>query len=171
MIGSFKIAEYEVLTCLEIDAPWITLKWHNLSVLVTGVQGELYEWNLEKSKQITGIIKSDGNTNPDFRDLHREHSRNIFGIGAYENLIFTCGYDRSLVCYNLPQNNIVFNLPTFAGRVTCMAPNSVDPSIIAFGSGDGLIKVWKTASNKSMFDYTTTYQKGFRGEIVYRVPH
>ena len=56
-------------------------------------------------------------------------------------------------------------MPTFAGRVTCMAPNSVDPSILAFGSGDGLIKVWKTASSKSMFEYTTTWQKGFRGDI------
>jgi WD40 repeat protein len=63
----------------------------------------------------------------------------------------------------LTEKDIQFNLPTFAGRVTCMASNSVDPSILALGSGDGLIKVWKTASNKAMFEYTTIFQKGFRG--------
>ena len=49
-----------------------------------------------------------------------------------------------------------------------MASNSVDSSILALGSGDGLIKVWKTASNKAMFEYTTIFQKGFRGN--YCVP-
>ena len=75
-----------------------------------------------------------------------------------------CYNDRSLICYNLTEKDIQFNLPTFAGRVTCMASNSVDSSILALGSGDGLIKVWKTASNKSMFEYTHIFQKGFRGK-------
>ena len=75
-----------------------------------------------------------------------------------------CHNDRSLICYNLTEKDIQFNLPTFAGRVTCMASNSVDSSILALGSGDGLIKVWKTASNKSMFEYTHIFQKGFRGK-------
>ena len=79
----------------------------------------------------------------------------------------TIGYDRSLICYNFADKSVHFNMPSFAGRVTCMAPNSVDPSILAFGSGDGLIKVWKTASSKSMFEYTTTWQKGFRGKDDY----
>ena len=111
-----------------------------------------------------GIIKSDGNSSPDFLDLHREHSKNTFSIGVFDDLIFTIGYDRSLISYNLTEKDIQFNLPTFAGRVTCMASNSVDSSILALGSGDGLIKVWKTASTKSMFEYTTCFQKGFRGE-------
>ena len=90
--------------------------------------------------------------------------RNTFSIGIFENLMFTIGYDRSLVCYNLTEKDVHFNLPTYAGRVTCMASNAVDSSILALGSGDGLIRVWKTASSKSMFEYTTCWQKGFRGK-------
>ena len=41
-----------------------------------------------------GIIKSDGNSSPDFLDLHREHSKNTFSIGVFDDLIFTIGYDR-----------------------------------------------------------------------------
>ena len=122
----------------------------------------IYEWPPSK-RNMGGIIKSDGNSSPDFLDLHREHSKNTFSIGVFDDLIFTIGYDRSLICYNLTEKDIQFNLPTFAGRVTCMASNSVDSSILALGSGDGLIKVWKTASNKAMFEYTTIFQKGFRG--------
>jgi hypothetical protein len=35
-----------------------------------------------------------GNSSPDFLDLHREHSKNTFSIGIFDDLIFTIGYDR-----------------------------------------------------------------------------
>ena len=87
---------YIVLQFLKIDSPWITLKWYNSSVIVTGVQGELFQWNFEltSKRNMGGIIKSDGNSSPDFLDLHREHSKNTFCIGVFDDLIFTIGYDR-----------------------------------------------------------------------------
>lgn len=46
-----------------------------------------------------------------------------------------------------------------------MAPNVVDPSILAIGGGDGQIRIWKTLSSKSAYDYNTIYQKLSRSEI------
>ena len=53
----------------------------------------IYEWPPSK-RNMGGIIKSDGNSSPDFLDLHREHSKNTFSIGVFDDLIFTIGYDR-----------------------------------------------------------------------------
>ena len=57
-------------------------------------------------------------------------------------------------------------MPTFASKVTCVAKNPIDPSIIALGSGDGLIRVWKTNAAKVMFDFNTIWQKGGPCEIL-----
>ena len=46
-----------------------------------------------------------------------------------------------------------------------MAPNVVDPSILAIGGSDGQIRIWKTLSSKSAYDYNTIYQKLSRSEI------
>lgn len=132
-------------TKLKSFGAWITLKWIKSSIFLSGGQGELFKWDLSTNE---------------LSEVHRDHFRHLFCLSHYQDLIFSCGYDRSLVCYNLSKQALEFNLPTFANKITCMAVNPIEPSIIAFGSGDGLIKVWKSKATKNMFDYTTIWQKG-----------
>ena len=44
------------------------------------------------------IIKSELSS-PDFNELHREHSKNLFSIGVHEDLVFTIG-QKWLICVN-----------------------------------------------------------------------
>ena len=83
-----------------LDTPWITLKWYKSSIFFTGLLGELCEWNLNLStkKHMDSIIKSELSS-PDFNELHREHSKNLFSIGVHEDLVFTIG-QKWLICVN-----------------------------------------------------------------------
>jgi gem associated protein 5 len=143
------------------EQSWITLKWfkYNL-ILVGGASGELCQWNLDKlSKKSPGlVVKSDGQGD-EFQILHREHFKNLYSLDSYNNIIFSCGYDRSIVAFNVKANSLAFTLPAFASRIICMASNLVDPSILAIGAGDGVIRIWKTASTKAMFEVAVIYQK------------
>ena len=81
-------------------------------------------------------------------------------------MVLTCGYDRSLVCYKPGKDQLVFNLPTFSSRITCMVQNVQDPSVLALGCGDGQIRIWKSNSHKTMYDYISIWQKMSRCEIL-----
>ena len=148
------------------ESPWITLNWFDSNTILTsGAQGELGQWKLDKlTKNDKHMIKSDG-SGEEFSNVHVEHYRHIFSIASYENFAVSVGYDRSLVCYNIVKDRLEFNLPTFSTRITCLASNPIDPSIIALGSGDGLIRIWKSGSNKSMFECLSVILKG-RCEIL-----
>ena len=157
------------------DSPWITMKWLSQSlILVSGAQGELCQWDLskitkKKSLDTHNMIKSDGSGGEEFKVLHCEHQKNLYCMAVVnEEMVLTCGYDRSLVCYRPGHldHRLVFNLPTFASRITCMVQNVQDPSVLALGCGDGQIRIWKTNSNKSMYDYNSIWQKLNRCEIL-----
>ena len=45
----------------------------------------------------------------------------------------TVGYDRAVVSYDLEEDAIGFVLPAFASWVYCVAPNAVDPRVLAIG--------------------------------------
>ena len=40
-----------------------------------------------------------------------------------------------------------------------MAPNPLDPRVLAIGSGDGLVRIWRTASPKALVDSHYITQK------------
>ena len=149
------------------DNPWISLNWYQTSlILVSGSQGDLCQWDLSKlSRKFESTIKSNG-SGEEFKYLHNEHQKNLFCISSHGDFVVTCGYDRSIVCFKPMQNQLVFNLPTFASRITCMVQNVQDPSIVALGSGDGQIRIWKMNSNKAMFDYSIIWQKLNRSEVL-----
>ena len=105
------------------------------------------------------MVKSDG-TGDDFQNVHVEHYRHLFSICTFNDYVITSGYNRSLVCYDLAKDCLHYNLPNFASRVTCLASNVIDPGIIALGSGDGMIRVWKIGSNKSMFEHSSIMLRG-----------
>ena len=150
---------------VKVENPWITLKWASKSkIIVTCSQGEIGLWDLDKLTP-TPNGKSNMIKSADLQYLHYEHPKVAFSLGVFQSLVYSCGYDRSLVCFNFEQNELVFNMPTFASKIVCMATNSVDPSILAIGGGDGNIRVWKTASTKVMFDCNTIWQKLSRCEI------
>ena len=152
----------------ENNQAWITMNWSIPSkIFVSGVQGELFQWDLDEFSNLNAfqaVIKSDA-SGKEFRMLHWEHSKNLFNIVAFEDFVYTCGYDRSLVCYALKKDAIFFKVPTFGGRILSLANNTVDPSILAIGSGDGQIRIWKTASSKSMFDWQGIWQRSSKAEI------
>ena len=103
---------------VKTESPWITMKWLDSNrIFVSGAQGELCMWDfdrLPKKNAHESVIKSDG-TGQEFKIIHMEHQKNLFNIACYQNLIFTCGYDRSFVCYNVKSESIVFNTMTFGG--------------------------------------------------------
>ena len=112
------------------------------------------------------ILKSDG-SGEEFKVLHCEHQKNLYCMTIInEEMVLTCGYDRSLVCYKPGKDQLVFNLPTFSSRITCMVQNVQDPSVLALGCGDGQIRIWKSNSHKTMYDYISIWQKMSRCEIL-----
>ena len=165
------LAKLKIPSTYRNDSPWITMKWFSQSlILVSGAQGELCQWDLskltKKSFDNNMVMKSDG-SGEEFKVLHCEHQKNLYCMAVVnEEMVLTCGYDRSLVCYRPVLDRLEFNLPTFASRITCMVQNVQDPSVLALGCGDGQIRIWKTNSNKAMFDYISIWQKLNRCEIL-----
>ena len=117
-----------------------TCFWLNRNTLLSsGIHGELLEWNLDRLIKCTadGILRSTDGNSPEVQVLHREHNRTLYSINSTGDSIQTAGQDRSIVSYSSLYKKLDFNLPTFASWVYSLAPNAVDPTIIAAGAGDG----------------------------------
>ncbi|KAK6643241.1 hypothetical protein RUM43_004746 [Polyplax serrata] len=59
-------------------------------------------------------------------------------------LLWTAGQDRKLIACKVDGSklDVVFNLHTLNGSVFCIAVSPHDPNKIAFGTGDGVIRLW-----------------------------
>ena len=139
-----------------------TCFWLKHNVLVSsGVYGELLEWNLDRliKRSADGILRSSDGNSPEVQVLHREHNRTLYSISSTGYSIQTAGQDRSIVSYSSLYKKLDFNLPTFASWVYALAPNSVDPTIIAAGAGDGQIRIWKKSSKTALYDVNVIWQK------------
>ena len=139
-----------------------TCFWLNRNTLLSsGIHGELLEWNLDRLIKCTadGILRSTDGNSPEVQVLHREHNRTLYSINSTGDSIQTAGQDRSVVSFSSRYKKLDFNLPTFASWVYALAPNNVDPTIIAAGAGDGQIRIWKTASKSAMFDVNIVWQR------------
>ena len=135
--------------------------WKHNILLSSGIHGELLEWNLDRliKRTADGILRSTDGNSPEVQIVHREHNRTLYSINSTGDSIQTTGQDRSVVSFNSSNRKLDFNLPTFASWVYALAPNNVDPTIIAVGAGDGQIRVWKTDSKTAMFDVNIIWQK------------
>ena len=138
-----------------------TCYWRKRNLLLSsGAHGELFEWNLDRliKRTADGILRSEGN-GPEVNVIHREHAKTLYSISSTGSSIQTSGQDRSVVSFSRDMQTLDFNLPTFAAWVYALAPNNVDPTIIAMGAGDGQIRIWKTASAKAKFEVNIIWQK------------
>ena len=73
--------------------------------------------------------------------------------------VVTVGQDRTLVVYDLERTSLLCSLPTFAAWVYCLAANPVDPRVVAVGSGDGLIRVWRTGTPNVSLDCSVAWRQ------------
>ena len=71
----------------------------------------------------------------------REHFRNLFSLCHNDQgEVFTVGQDRVMAVTNIVTHTKVYSLPCFAGFVYTVVSNPIEPSTLAIGAGDGLIR-------------------------------
>ena len=63
--------------------------------------------------------------------------------------MYSTGQDRIVPVFDLGARELLYSLPTLNGYVYCLAANPIDPSVLAVGVGDGMIRIWKTGSTRS----------------------
>ena len=121
------------MTCVWID---------ETRIVCSGEAGELLLFNLDAPEKKEGYK---------VEVLHREHSKALFSICRIGDLLYSTGQDRIIPVYYLGSKSLLYSLPTLNGFAYCLASNPIDPSILAMGVGDGVIRVWKTGSQQ-IFD-------------------
>lgn len=125
------------------SSSFLTCHWLDENrILSSGESGELMLWDLNTPEKKDGFK---------FEILHREHNKSLFSICVSGNLVYSVGHDRIVAVLQINSKRVLYSLPTLNGFSYCLASNPIDPSILAIGSGDGLIRVWKTGSQK-LFD-------------------
>ncbi|XP_015123769.1 gem-associated protein 5 [Diachasma alloeum] len=77
--------------------------------------------------------------------------------------IWTTGQERQVICIVLKEEDdtwrIKYSIPTLSGYVYCISPCPLDTSRIAFGVGDGMLRVWNLSEpHKTTFDIITAWQ-------------
>ena len=75
----------------------------------------------------------------------------LFSIGVSRGVVYSVGQDRIVPAFDLGARRLLYSLPTLNGFAYSLASNPVDPSIIALGAGDGIVRIWRTAA-KQLFD-------------------
>ena len=114
------------------SAPWITCSWVSPSIILSGgVSGELLSWHLDKPGKKGGS---------EWRVESREHFKNLFSISCTGVRVVTVGQDRTVAVTNIETRERVFSLPCFAGFVYTVVSNPIEPSTLAIGAGDGMIR-------------------------------
>ncbi|CAH0561332.1 unnamed protein product [Brassicogethes aeneus] len=129
------------------DKIWISLCWPTATTLLSSSKsGELLEWSLPKKKD----------KDKHYKLVHKDHNTMLFSIAAPFVLLdktnwksklvtnaWTVGLDRNILNTSLtPKRTTLSCLPTFGGPIHCISASPVDPNRVAFGSGEGIIKVW-----------------------------
>ncbi|XP_069679265.1 gem-associated protein 5 [Periplaneta americana] len=79
-------------------------------------------------------------------------------------IVWTTAQDRQLVACHWKTGNLIANIPTLGGFVYCIAACPLDPNRIAFGVGDGMIRVWDL-SNSTTLEITLLWQK-IKGKVM-----
>jgi WD40 repeat protein len=125
---------------------FVTCSWPDRATILSGgTAGELISWDLTRPAKKGGGYEYD--------ILHRVHFKNIFSLAASSRLVYSVGQDRTLTAYDLAAKQLAYSLPNLNGYVYCLAANPVEPSLLAVGVGDGLIRLWKLGSPQ-LFDLT-----------------
>lgn len=133
-----------------------TCLWAEEGVIVASTPfGELVKVDLGEMRGMpNGTFNA---SSGDLKHLHSEHYRPIYSLGLADGKIFTCGHDRTVTAYDLASSSVAFSLPTNPGWVHCIEASPIEPSLLAYGGGEGLIRVWKTGSKtkRGLYDVST----------------
>ncbi|XP_053999055.1 gem-associated protein 5 isoform X1 [Hylaeus anthracinus] len=152
---------------------WTAVRWVEPNLLLTSSSwGELLSWNLST------IMKN----KPACQLIHAYHTRGLFCIAhvptIQDNLredwrvkhrlkIWTLAQDRRVICCSIKENNVEteHDIFTQSAYVYCIAACPFDTSRIAFGVGDGMLRIWNLSETHSTsFDITYLWQK-IKGKI------
>ncbi|XP_077975936.1 gem-associated protein 5-like [Styela clava] len=133
----------------------------------SGYNGDLVVWDISPgAENLFEVLAS--------QTHDAGHHRIVFNIAHGSNLsnsIVTTSMDRQLLHWTIPSESASASrgpdwvLPTLGGFVYSISVSPKDPSMIAVGVGDGMIRVWKTRSPKSAYDITTLWQ-GIKEKVM-----
>ena len=70
------------------------------------------------------------------------HQRVVFGLGRCGNWLISTSMDREIKIWDLTSRKPKFSLMTNGGFVYSAAQCPIEPSLIAFGVGDGMFRTW-----------------------------
>lgn len=95
-------------------------------------------------------------------DLDDNHSRLVFNLvcDANSQNVFSFSMDRWIKCWNInkPLSPPEWSQPTLGGFVYAIAASPCNPSVIALGIGDGMIRLWNTQNPRDPFDVKLLWQ-------------
>ncbi|KAJ8984371.1 hypothetical protein NQ317_003519 [Molorchus minor] len=130
------------------DKMWIVLNWVTPNILLSSSKsGELLQWNLPKPKDKSKLMSV----------VHNDHSTLLFSICAPISIlneynwldveekklnVWTIGQDRLLLNTSLSSERKNLACYPTVGVVECFVPSPLDPTRLAIGTGEGIIKIW-----------------------------
>lgn len=133
----------------------------------SGYNGDLVVWDLSPgAENLFEVLAS--------QTHDAGHQRIVFNITHGTNLtntIVSTSMDRQLFHWTIPAESPSNSsgpdwvLPTLGGFVYSVSVSPKDPSVVAVGVGDGMIRVWKTRSTRSAYDISTLWQ-GIKEKVM-----
>ncbi|XP_013417476.1 gem-associated protein 5 [Lingula anatina] len=142
---------------------WLTIYWPKcwpLQLVSSTQSGDLLHWTpFSSQKQKWQPLN------------HKEaggHNRIVFNIccgGVDMDTLCTISMDRQIVVWSLRDLCSVQSIPTLGGFAYNIAASPVDPSRVAIGVGDQMIRVWNTGNPGNPYDYLLLWQ-GIRGKVT-----
>ncbi|XP_043490699.1 gem-associated protein 5 [Polistes fuscatus] len=150
---------------------WTSVCWAVSTLLLTSsFWGELLAWNLKSLRKNKPKL------------VHSRHNRSVFFICKEPNVnktnndsleinntitVWTSSLDRKIVCCNIKENcnEIEYDITSQGGYVYCLTSCPLETSLIAFGVGDAMLRIWNLSEqHKTSLDITTLWQK-IKGSI------
>lgn len=79
--------------------------------------------------------------------VHSLHKRPIFALARATsgNILWSFASDRTFVAFNLETKTLKESIGNLYGGCFCGAVSPHDPNLVAFGSGDGNLRVWNVS--------------------------
>uniref|UniRef100_H2YVE0 Uncharacterized protein n=1 Tax=Ciona savignyi TaxID=51511 RepID=H2YVE0_CIOSA len=158
-----------LLIYLKIDNTsrlFVALHWPKDSAsrfLSSSYNGDVILWDIMASDKEHFTVLSHGAT-------ELGHTRIVFNIASGldpSSTIITTSMDRTIKHWSLdaPESPPTWSLPTLGGFVYSIAISPIDPSVIALGIGDGVIRIWRTTNPRNPFDISVMWQ-GIKEKVM-----
>ncbi|XP_015184665.1 PREDICTED: gem-associated protein 5 [Polistes dominula] len=153
------------------NSNWTSVCWASPTLLLTSsFWGEILAWNLNTIEDAKPKL------------VHSRHNRAVFFICKEPNInktsddssennnsvtVWSSSLDRRIVCCNIKKDSIKikYDITSQGGYVYSIAACPLETSLIAFGVGDAMLRIWNLSEeHKTLFDITVFWQK-IKGSI------